>query len=172
MNNTITNILLAVLIVLVGYAVFFAPHVLGAASPAGATNLDAKVASVAMAPISRTATSTSILNSDGTDRIVTDAFVSCTGLTNMNGVDTLGLATYNWTAATSSTPAPTASIAAAQLAAMQVTVATTTSDGYTATSTYTSPFSRRWNAGSYMVFQTNGTSSAVSCTPGVHYIAS
>lgn len=172
MKETTTNILLAVLVVLAIYALFFASHAFGAASPAGSTNNDAKVASVAMAPTSRTATSTSILNSDASDRIVTDAFVSCTGLTSMNGADTAGLATFKWTAATSSTAAPAPSVIDASLAAMNVTIATTTSDGFTATSTYTNVYARRWNAGTYMVFQTNGTSSAVSCTPGVRYIAS
>lgn len=173
MNNTITNILLGVLIVLVAYSVFFkASQVFGAASTTGATNTDAKIASIAMAPISNSATSTSILNTDSSDRIITDAGVSCTGLTNMFGQTSAGLATYNWTAATSSTAAPTASIASAQFAAMQVTVATTTPDGFTATSTYTSPYARRWNAGTYLIFQTNGTSSAASCTPFVRYIAS
>lgn len=174
-----TKYIVAVLVLIAIAGAYFYPESLPtptplgvASSTAGATNNDAKRVSIAMAPISAAATSTSILNSDATDRIVIDAGVTCTGLTNMFGSDSAGLVNYRWTAGTSSVAAPTASVINATLAAMNVTVATTTPDGFTATSTYTNPYARRWNAGSYMVFQTTGTSSAAACTPYLSYVAS
>ncbi len=172
MNNILKIVLAVVVLGAVTYLGMSYPKVmLGVASPVGATNSDAKIASIAMLPRSTTATSTSILNSDATDRIVTDAGVTCTGLTNMFGNSATGVATFRWVAATSSTAAP-ATIIPSTLSAMDVTVATSSVDGFTATSTYTSAFSRRWNANSYMVFETNATSSAAACTPFVHYVAS
>jgi hypothetical protein len=41
-----------------------------------------------------------------------------------------------------------------------------------ATITYTAPWGRIWRAGEYMTFQTNATSSAATCTVGVHYLQS
>jgi len=140
-------------------------------SAAGSSFNSAKVAAININPRSITSTSTSLYNSDASDRIVTDAFVTCSGLTNMFGATSAGLSTYQWYAATSSVPAPTASVANVPLAAMNTTVATSSDNGYTATTTYTNAFARRWNSGTYMIFQTNGTSSAATCQAGVHYLA-
>ena len=144
----------------------------GTGSPAGTTFSNAKIAEVAMAPTSATATSTSIRNSDASDRYVLDAGVFCSGLTTMFGLTNSGLSTFQWYAGTTSSAAPTTSIAGNLLLAMNVTVATSSAVGFTATSTYTNANSRVWSAGSYMTFQTNGTSTAASCTPFVHYIGS
>ena len=172
---TIKNLLIGLAVVVAGGlivgAYYFPKTQFLAGSPAGTTFGTAKVAAVNISPQSRTSTSTSMLNSDASDRIVLDAYVTCSGLTNMFGADGAGVATFNWTAATSSVAAPTASIAANALAAMQITVATSSTEGYTATTTYTNVFARRWNSGSYMIFQTNATSSAATCQAGVHYVA-
>ncbi len=142
-------------------------------SSTGSTFSTAKVASIVMAPISNTSTSTSILNADASNRLVLDAGVVCpSGLTNMFAGNALGVATFNWYAATSAVAAPTVSIAGATFAAMNITVATSSPAGATATSTYTNTYARIWNAGSYMVFQTNATSSGAICVPYVHYLAS
>ena len=180
MNNSIVGGLIGVLALGVGFFggyLMFAgePEVNGTgASPTGATFSTQRIAEIVMAPTSVSATSTSIQNTDSNDRIITDAGVSCSGLTTMFGLTSAGLVSYQWVAATSSTAAPTVSVmgSANALALMNVTVATSAASGFTATSTYTSPFARIWNAGSYLVFQTNGTSSAASCLPFVRYIAS
>lgn len=143
-----------------------------AGSSAGASFTSAKVAQININPQSITSTSTSLLNTDASDRYVTDGFVSCKGLTNMFAADAAGVATFNWTAATSSTASPVPSIASNAFASMQVTLGTSTSFNQTATSTYTVPWGRIWTAGTYMVFQTNATSSTAACTVGVHYLAS
>lgn len=142
---------------------------LAGASAAGTTFNTAKIASISMAPQTVTSTSTSILNGDANDRIVLDAGVGCQGLGTMLTM-TGGTDALHWYAGTSSSAAPTSTIAAAALLAMNVTVATSSTVGFTATSTYTSPFARIWNAGSYMIFQTNATNTTATCTPFVHYI--
>lgn len=171
----IKNILLALGITMVVFGAYFFPMVketveLGSAP--GTQFGTAKVAQVNINPQSITSTSTSLYNSDGSDRFVTDAFVSCSGLTSMAGATAGGVATFNWTAATTSSPAPTATVATRALAAMQVTLATSTAYNLTATSTYATPWPRIWRAGEYMTFQTNATSSATACTVGVSYIQS
>jgi hypothetical protein len=142
-------------------------------SPAGTTFSSAKVAAINISPQSITSTSSSIYNADASDRIVTDSFVTCSGLGNMFGSDTAGVAAFQWYIGTSSVAAPTASLAARTFLAGNFTVATSSTDGFTASSTYTGTvvFGRRWNAGSYMVFQTNATSSTAVCQAGVHYLA-
>lgn len=144
-----------------------------AGGTAGATFSNAKVAAININPQGITSTSTSLLNTDANDRIVTDAFVTCSGLGTMFGSDAAGVAAFQWYMGTSSVAAPTATLAARTLLAGNFTVATSTTDGYTATSTYTGTavFGRRWNAGTYMVFQTNATSSAAQCQAGVHYLS-
>lgn len=138
-------------------------------SSAGAVFSTAKVAAVNINPQSRTSTSTSILNSDSSDRVVTDGFVACYGLTSMNGSTGAGLATDNWTAATTSVAAPTATIASAPFAAFQFSLGTTTTFNEVATSSYAVPWGQIWTTGTYMTFQTNATSTATTCTVGVHY---
>lgn len=171
-----TTLFVVGIIVLMGVAVLgFAritndESVAVTASPAGATFNTARVAAININPIDITSTSSSMLNSDANDRIVTDAFVTCSGLvTTMSGMSG-AVADFRWLAATSSTAAPIPAITNV-FAAMNMAVATSTSDGYAATTTYTSPFSRRWNTGTYLVFQANATSSAATCQAGVHYLS-
>lgn len=144
-----------------------------AGSPAGTSFNTSKVAAINISPQSITSTSTSLLNSDASDRIVTESFVTCSGLTSMNGSTAAGVSTFQWWAATSSTAAPTASVFNAPFAAMNITVATSSGDGFTSTSTFTGTavYARRWSAGTYMVFQTNATSSSAVCQAGVRYLA-
>ena len=145
-----------------------------AGSSTGTTFNTAKVAAVVMSPTTSSATSTSILNTDASDRIILDNFVSCAGATTTAfGADSLGLATWKWGAATTSGAAPQPSILNSVNAAMNINVATGTYDAYTASSTYTAVYTRRWAAGSYLTFQTNGTTTpSLSCVAGVHYIGS
>lgn len=170
MNKALIGLLIVVLAGITWAGITFPKQIQFGASATGSTFGTAKIAEVVMAPQSRTATSTSILNSDSSDRVVLDAGVNCSGLSNMFGSTSGGLSTYQWYAGTTSSAAPTASIASNALLAMNVAVATTTSAGFTATSTYTNPYARIWGAGTYMTFQTNGTSSATVCQPFVHYI--
>lgn len=144
-------------------------------SAVGTTFSTARVAQVNITPSTGTATSSSILNSDDSDRIITDGFYSCSGMGSSQtaytgaGLTSSGLILA---AATSSSATPNASSFVLGSYALNVVVATTTvSDSYIATSTYTAVFTRRWAAGSYLNFFFNATNTA-ACTVGVHYLAS
>lgn len=139
-------------------------------SAVNSTFNSAKVASVNITPSSSSATSTSILNTDASDRIVTDAFVTCQSVASVFAQDGLGVSGWLWVAATTSTAAP-AVLPATAFAAMNVVVGTSTADAWAATTTYTSPFARRWATGTYMTFWQNATSSTATCQGGVHYLA-
>lgn len=142
-------------------------------SPVNTTFNTAKVAAVNITPSSNTATSTSILNSDTSDRIITDAFVTCSNVGNVFAQTAAGLASagWNWQAATTAAATPATLGANANLA-MNVIVATTSAaDAYTASTTYTQVFNRRWGTGTYMTFWENATSSSAVCQAGVHYLA-
>lgn len=177
MNNSIVysvSVIVAIALGLtLGYTLFHTEEMSVGTSSTGTTFSTAKIAEVVMAPQSVTATSSSILNTDSSDRYVTDAGVYCTGLTTMFGMNGAGgLVTFDYYAGTTSSAAPTAAVTSNPLLAMRVSVATATPNGFTATSTFTNPYARVWNSGSYLTFQTNGTSSAAICTPYVRYIAS
>jgi len=137
----------------------------------GATFNSAKIAEINMTPSTGTATSTSIYNGDDDDRIVTDAFASCSGIgTSYTAYTGTGLTSAGLLlkAATTTTSAP-ASVTNTNLA-MSISIATTTpSDMYVATSTYGTAYWQRWGAGTYMTFFTNATNTA-ACSIGVHYI--
>ncbi len=170
--KNITYFIVAIAILLVGVSIgvhFGGKSFVGATSVAGTTFNTAKVAQINLSLASASATSTSLLNTDDNDRIVTDAFATCSGLgTSLTAYTGAGLAALTIQAATSSTA--TLGLNANLNYALNVTMATATADGYTATSTYTLVASRRWAAGSYMVFFSNATNTAL-CSPGVHYLA-
>jgi len=139
----------------------------------GTTFSTAKVAAINMIPSTASATSSSIYNGDDNDRFVTDAFVACGGVgTSKTAYTGTGLANWTWYAATTTTNAPSDPLSStATNLAMNVNVSTTTAaDAYTATTTYTQVFNRRWAAGAYMTFQPNATNTA-TCNVGVHYLA-
>lgn len=171
-----TKLIVSVLVILAiagGY--IYPKYSASFGSSTGATFGDAKVAAIVMTPASASATSSSILNTDASDRFITDAFVVCSAVGNVfTAVTGAGLtsAGWLWKAATSSTasPANIQGFTSADLA-MSVSVATTTAaDAYTATSTFTQVYNQRWKTNTYMTFQPNATSSTAVCTVGVHYL--
>lgn len=154
----------------------------------GSTFSTSKDYSVVVTPTNN-ATSTSILNTDASDRYITSNFVDCgNATTSYTAVTGTGLANITVKAATTSTNAP-AVIANTNLA-MNDTIATGTSAQGTAgfidvvvssSSVSSAPtvtgnagansFQFRWAAGSYLTFFWNATST-MTCTIGVHTIAS
>lgn len=146
------------------------PIASGTSSTSGTVNNTAKIASIAMAL--STGTSSSILNTDATDRIVESGFYSCDNLTTvLNPYNGAGLAALSFEVATTSAAASSATAVTNGNAAFKSTVATSSSYGFVASSTYAVPFPRVWAAGSYMTFWSNATTTA-SCTIGLHYINS
>lgn len=185
MKNTIILTVIGVLVVLgcgvlLGHAL--APStstIVGAAvqNSAGTTFNTAKVAEITMNPSSTsagaTATTSSILNTDATDRVITDSFVSCNG----TGVSSTGQPTVNtwvWNMATTSASAPANAATLNTNLAGSLVVSTSSADIYAASSTSFSvggDYIRRWAAGSYLTIFTNATNTA-TCQVGVHYLAS
>ncbi len=161
-------------------------------SPVGTTFANAKVAAINLFPTNG-ATSTSVLNSDASDRFVIDNFVACTGATTTYAAVTgSALTSLGWIikAATTSTLAPAVigntnlvmndAIATGTVAAGVasdyggvVLVASTSiaSSSPLVNNAGAAAQMFRWAAGSYLTFWSNATNTA-NCTVGVHYLAS
>lgn len=139
-------------------------------SAVGTTFNTAKVAAINFSPATGTATTTSILNGDASDRIITDSFAECNTLgSSFTAYTGAALANLIFTAATTSTSAP-ASVTNTQLA-LNVNISTTTTNiAYVATSTFTNIQPRIWATGTYLTFVSNATNTA-ACNVGVHYLA-
>jgi hypothetical protein len=134
------------------------------ASPAGTTFNTAKTAMIVFSPISDTASTTSIFNAEANDRIIKQVQFSCTGA---NFTAATSLAQVTLSAAT--TAVSSLGLQANPRVALSNTLATSTSEVWTATTTTATP-NRRWNSGSYLTFATNATSTGLSCVIGVDYI--
>lgn len=155
-------------------------------STAGATFNSAKVAAVAVAPATpgTGATSTSVYNSDASDRYITGLRVGCSSIgTSLTAYTGAGLANLTLTIATSSTNAPATNSNTAHIFPT-LNIATTTgfftvsstTGAYATTSlsgaigyTGSTSFRNLWTAGSYVSFFFNATNTA-ACTVGVDYL--
>lgn len=140
-------------------------------SPVGATFNNAKFAGIVFAPATGSATTTSILNTDGSDRKIEDFTVDCSGVgTSLTAYTGTGLSGLSFTAATTSTASP---VTVSNTNSLVMPVATATVDVFnqTGTATSTPALSRVWASGSYMTFVSNATNTAV-CTVGVDYLGS
>lgn len=174
--NKLTIAAFVVVLAVAGGAYFypkFQASVGTTAAPAGSTFSNAKSYAIAMAPLTDAATSTTIYNSDATDRFVTGGYAVCGGLDRSGGPLGAGYANFGFKAATSSTDVGGTRKTANTQLALNVLVSTSTVDGITATTspTGTTPaFWFRWAAGSYMNFYTNATNTA-ACTVGVNTVS-
>lgn len=173
MKNTILIVLVSALVGF-GLGSFLSKDgsVLSSISTSSTTTFNsAKLAEVGFSPATGSATSTSILNTDSTDRIVQDAFIYCdTVATSRTAYSGTGLAALLFTAATSSTAAPVTNSNANY--AMYNIVSTSTPNFYVSSTTIgVASYGRVWESGSYMSFFSNATNTA-ACVVGVHYLAS
>lgn len=145
---------------------------LSVGSAAGTTFNTAKVATTVMIPAApgATATTSSILNSDASDRKIESFKIDCsnvgTSLTNTGA----GIATWQVSFATSSTATPAVN---PNVNAVALVIATSTPDSFNvlATATSTPAVNRVWAAGSYLTIGFNATNTA-SCVAGVSYLGS
>lgn len=181
MSNT-TKIVLGVIAAVIVVGGYFYPgststtvqQLVGGTGTAGSTFGTAKYAGVIMTPSApgTNATTSSILNSDATDRYVLSTEIGCETLgTSLTAYTGAALASLTVTAATSSatTPAVKPSIRVGV-----ITISTSTPPFTFASSsqlTATSSFGAVWSTGSYMTFDWNATNTA-TCTVGVRYIGS
>jgi len=175
MKPTLTTIVTGVACFILGAFIVhsFFPSVIvqsvAGASPAGSTFSTAKEYSVTMA-LTGTGTTTSIQNTDSNNRYVKNNFAFCTGLTQASSAlagslsYTVATTSQNFTG---STTAPTTNATPAGVIAM----ATSTGAGYTASSTWPTPYYQIWQPGQWMTFNWNATDTAV-CTVGLSTLAS
>lgn len=179
MNNKNLAIL-AVIALLVAVGGYFFPKtgLVGAAAPSsvGATFLTAKVATIEWSLAGPTATTTSILNSDATDREIESVKVVCSGMgTSLTPLTGVGLITLQLKAATTSTSVPSI-ISNTNTLLTSAVISTSTADFYLSTSspglagTGGNDYVRVWGTGSYLSFSTNATNTA-QCLVGVSYLS-
>lgn len=143
----------------------------GAVSLVGVSNNSGRLASVTMAPLTAAATTTSILNSGGTDRAITSSFAYCTGVGTSNTFITgAGLAALQLQMATTSTGG--GGLLGNTNYASNLTVATSSAWSYVASTTEATPnyMGRLWPANSYLSIAFNATNTA-ACTVGVNYLS-
>jgi len=141
-------------------------------SAVGATFNSAKIAEVIIAPATGSATSSAILNSDASDRIIESATYNCSGVgTSFTAYTGAGLQALTLRAATSTSASV---IPSGTNLVMGATVATSTPNQYEASTTpgLTSTVANRiWAANSNLVFFFNATNTA-SCEVKVNYMGS
>lgn len=161
---------------LIGY-VSHQSHALGATNNAAGTTFNtAKVAQVNITPSTGSATSSSILNSDATDRYITNSYVACntvgTSLTAYTGAG-LTSAGWLWRMATTAAAITGALADSNTNYASNAPLSTSTAVSFIASSTegVLTGNSRIWPTGTYLTIQPNATNTAV-CTAGVYYISS
>lgn len=142
-------------------------------SPTGTTFNTAKMVAVDMAPLTATATSTSVLNTDDSARWIADfGFAGCTGAGTsytFPNTNATGLASLAVQAATTSTTG--LGLMGNTNYALNMNVSTSSSI-YTQSSTSTPPTQAGyWAPGTYMTFVFNATSTA-ACVVEMDYIPS
>lgn len=145
-------------------------------SPAGTTFGTSKFAAVAvnLANTGANGTSTSILNTDASDRYPVSVDIACEGVgTSQTAYSGTGLAALTLSVATSSTANPNSNANTNYVGAATLAIPTSTTQVAISSSTAALPGNTRsgvvWGAGSYMTFTFNATNTA-ACSVGVKYI--
>lgn len=184
MNNYLKAVLVVVVLGAITWAGLTYPkalHSVGVASPVATTFNDAKVAVINFNPLAAPATTTSILNTDATDRIIVSAFSYCQGMGTSGSPGGTGvIPAVTLQAATTSTAAPV-NISTLTNFVFNTTIATSTvvtgntvlPSQYQASTTppVLGDIGRIWKAGSYLTFFVNATNTA-ACQVGVTYLGS
>lgn len=172
MTNTQKSIAILGLIVLLGvlYGAYQFPvaqqYTTTGVSTGTTTNTSAKRYTVTIAPLS--ATTTSLYNSDGTDRGIIDVVALCTGVgTSQNFTDGAGLLSNAWNVKAATTSTANNGLQGNTSNIFKINLATTTPTQYGATSTTPFPtdVTRIWPAGTYLTFWFSATNTA-ACTVG------
>lgn len=176
--KNLTNILLVVLIVLSVGLYFHSPKstaqfTAGVTSSAGVTNSTAKLFSVTMSPSVASATTTSLLNSDSTDRMITGNILGCTGVGNSQAYLTgAGLLTGGWALQFSTSTVGSTGLQGNLNYAGNISIATSSAWLQQASSTLgvLGAVGLVWPASTYLNFTFNATNTA-ACTIGVSAIS-
>ncbi len=136
-------------------------------SSVGASNSDAKIATITMAPLTAAATTTSILNTFGTDLVIESSMAYCTGVgTSKTFLTGAPLASLQLQMATTSVGF--LGLQGNTNFAANLLIATSSVTAYTASSTEgTTIYGRLWPANTYLSITFNATNTA-ACTTGVN----
>lgn len=140
-------------------------------SAASTTNSSAKMYTLTVAPSTAAATTSSLLNTDGTDRGIIGAVAFCTSVGTSQTFSTgAGLTSWTLQAATGTTPG--LGLQGNTNYAVNFTLGTTTSNSFTGTTTQTfySYVQGIWPTGTYLHWLFNATNTA-ACTVGVSTIS-
>lgn len=163
----------AIVALLVGFAIGWVSNTsqsVGGIQPVGTTFSTAKVASVIMVPATDSASSTSILNTDATDRIFVSSFAACNTVgTSLSYLVGAGIVDWRVRMATTSAGTQTGSVNYVS----NMAVSTSTPWAYSASSTAPFPNASAyvWPTNTYLTITFNATNTA-SCLAGVNYLAS
>lgn len=173
MNKYLKLVLLVVVAAAIVGAYYYPKAAIRAGqSVVGATFSTQRVALIASAPATGSATTTSVQNTDTQDRMIRSVEVACGGIgTSKTAYTGAGLAALQLSFATSSTAAP-ATNSNTNNVGNTLTIATGTPDFVLSSSTPSiagNVFAfDRWKAGSYLTATWNATNTA-ACTIGVSY---
>ncbi len=170
--KNLTNILLSVLIVLCVGLYFKSPssYSVQGISSSGVTNTTAKLYTITVAPSTDSATTSSLFNNDGTDRMVIQSVAGCTGVgTSQTYLTGTGLASFKFQMSTSSISVDAKSNTNY---ASNIVVATSSAWAETASTTLGAigAVSLVWPTQTYLNITSNATNTA-ACTVGVSTIS-
>lgn len=179
MNNYIKSGVGVVVLALILWAGVTYPKVVQTlgGSPSGTTFGDAKFAAVSinLANPGANGTSTSLINTDGTDRYVSAVKVGCEGIgTSQTAYTGTGLAALTMKVGTTSTSNPASFLSFAAISNTGITISTSTVDTMISSSTLlvaTSSLAAVWPSNTPMTFYFNATNTA-QCAIGVDYFQS
>lgn len=138
----------------------------GSSSPVGTTFNTAKIVSVNMTPSTPGATTTSILNTDASDR-----WFANYGMAVCTGVQAASTSVATLTVQAATTTVANLGLQGNANYMMNLTISTSTSISNSATSTQTNPVFSLWPSGTYITFAFNATDTA-ACTVEMDYLAS
>lgn len=176
MKTYIFSVIGVAILAFIGIAIYQSGYesVSVTASPTGSTFSTAKVAAIVIAPADVTSTSTSILNTDSSDRYIIAEELGCQSVgTSRTPLTGAGLLSLTLTMATSSTATP--SVNANTNTLPVITIGTSTPNFVISSSTAATPgtsiVSNIWASGSYLSIFLNATNTA-ACTVGVRYFGS
>lgn len=177
-QKTITSVILAAVIALAIIGGYYFPkyQILASASPTGSTFGDAKFAGVvvSLATPGANGTSTSILNTDTSDRYVTSTKVGCENIgTSRTAYTGTGLASLQVSIGTTTSANPASFLSFAAITTGTIIGTSSVNNLFSSSTlqTATTSLSVIWPANTNMTFYFNATNTAV-CTVGVDYIGS
>ncbi len=151
-----------------GYVYPQAHFLATAVSPSGSTNSVLPASSIVIVPSTLDATSTSVLNTGGYDRMISSTDYACTSNTSVLGP--VGAGYINFGVKSATTSVANQGLQGNTNFISSTTLSTTTPSSYIATSTegVITGTSRIWPANTYLTFQFTATTSA-QCTATAIY---